>query len=686
MRAFALALAVLTIAAIGLALPTLAAATPSPLALDAPNNGEPPQVAFDPATSTTYVAWTDPQHPAVDLCVLPPGTSACEGGGPVLLEDSKYPGYSTTNRPELGGLAILPGGETVVIGTPVVEGSIAWASPAGGSAFLGGEHGLQYSGQFISPVSLFYTPGNVVPLSSTDVGLFDDYGDHFSDSPLSAASPTPPAEVNPGGQFTRPYSIVGAPTIAAEPAPAPAAAGEDIVVGVGTNEKSAQLTPPGCINDAATGFGVSVGKVEGTSNATGTLNAEGLPAYGLLSCSAKAPVLASGGGSGIVALEEEGTGVSGAGSDYTLDSLAFNATSKTFSGPVQLADVTGETLGGVDALDLSEDNHSGLYALWEDGDGAAKLDYSSNSGASWEGPVAVPSPASASYYLASGVGDGIAEIVYEANPGTGNQVFLQTVNYGELATPVPAADTISTTQQAKGGISSASGSQMTIVAGMLGEYDEAKLSGANAASATGTMTYGLYDSSSCSSGSEVFNGGTVAVSGGVASPSSQVTSFLAPGKYYWLASYSGDIHNLPMTSACGSETLVVEPAAGIGKSGTSEGKTVTVTVTCPSSEPCKVTVTITSSGVTVEASASRVKKHKKSKTVKLATGKFTIPAHKTKKLSLKLTKAGAKLLKSHHHLKALMLVASKTQSGIVKTEKTITISFVKSKHKHHKKK
>ncbi len=128
-----------------------APASAAGIALDAPDNGEPPMVAFDPTTSTTYVAWTDPQAPGVDLCVLPPSAGTCSGGEPVLLTDTKYAGYSEGNRPGLGGLVVLPGGEAVVIGTPVGTGSIAWASPAGGAAFLSGEHGLQNAGHFISP-------------------------------------------------------------------------------------------------------------------------------------------------------------------------------------------------------------------------------------------------------------------------------------------------------------------------------------------------------------------------------------------------------------------------------------------------------------------------------------------------------------------------------------------------------
>lgn len=436
----ALAISLTSLVVVGAAALAASAASATPIVLDAPDNGEPPLIAYDPSTQTTYVAWSDPHFPGVDLCVLPADATACETGAPVLLEDDKYPVYTELNHPWLGGLVVLPNGEAVVIGTPVSTGSVAWASPAGGAAFLSGNHGLQNGGAFISPVSLFYTFGNAVAISDTDVGLLDDYGNFFSDSPFAGPeSPNPPAATNPGGQYPRKAEDTDGPELAAEPAPPPAAASTDIVVGVGANNSAAQLTPSGCLNDAATGYGVSAGKVDGTSKATATLNKESLPAYQLLACSAEAPVLAQGGIDGIGVLEEEGNAIDGAGSDYQLDYRPFvaTATGGSFGPAVELADVTGEVLDGVDALDLSEDSGTGVYALWEDG--RTVLDYSSNGGASWDGPVPTPVPYTA-HGVIVGTGGGNAEIAYDENPGTGTQVFLQSMNYAALVaanTPAP---------------------------------------------------------------------------------------------------------------------------------------------------------------------------------------------------------------------------------------------------------
>jgi len=682
-----------TLAAVA-TLPTSASAA-SPVALDAPENGTAPLIAYDSSTQTTYVAWSDPVQPGVDLCVLPAGATGCEGGAPVLLEDSKYPGYSVGNHPGLGGLVVLPNGEAVVIGTPVSTGSIAWASPAGGAAFLSGEQGLQNGGKFISPVSLFYTFGNAVALNSKDVGLLDDYGDFFSDSPLTAESPkigapTPNSnQTTPEGQFPRKALETNGPEIAAEPAPAPAPAGTDIVVGVGDNFGGPPAALPGCLNKEGTGYGVSVGTVDGTSNAAGTLNAKGLPGYGVLACSAEAPVLAQGDQDGIGLVEEEGEGIDGAGESITLDYRPFDATSigGTFGAPVQLADVTHESLGGVINLDLSEDSGTGVYATWEDFQGLV-LDYSSNGGASWEPPVVVPEPTGGPQGnpVIVGIGNGNAEIAYVDNPGTGPQVFLQAVNYQELAaaahhteppppTSTPAADTLTTTQT--GG--TAAGASITIPAGTIGETDRASLSGAKAAIATGTVTYGLYSSSSCASATKVFSGGTTAVTSGVAAPSAPVSAALAPGKYYWQATYSGDANNLASTSACGSEVLTVGPAAAIEGKGTSTGTTVTITITCAST-PCTVTLTIT---IDPPAASTARKKKAHAKTITLATGKFTIKTMGPHKLTVRLTKAGKRLLaRDHGRLSAKVLVSEKTAGGVQLT--TRTVKFVPAKPKHKK--
>jgi hypothetical protein len=453
----ALALAGVALAAAALLATSALAATP--IALDAPDNGQPPLIAYDPTTLTTYVAWSDPVKLGVDLCVLPANATACSGGAPVVLEDSHYGGWSELNHPGLGGLVVLPGGEAVVIGTPVSTGSVAWASAPGGAGFLSGSHGLQNGGHFISPVSLFYTFGNAAALGDSDVALLDDF-DHFysffSDSPFAGPESPPISEKgnsNPGGLYPTKGQGTDGPDIAAEPAPAPAPAGTDVVVGVGDNYGGPSEALPGCLNKEGSGYGVSVGKVDGTSNAAGTLNHAGLPAYKVLACSALSPVLAQGGEAGIGVLEQEGSGISGAGSQYTVDYRPFHATAEgsKFGEPVELANVTGETLDGVIDIDLAEDSGTGVYATWVDFQGLV-LDYSADGGEKWEGPTVDPEPASGPQGgpVIVGTGGGNAEIAYTGNTGIGTQVFLQSVNYAALVaanavSPITKTTTTTTT-------------------------------------------------------------------------------------------------------------------------------------------------------------------------------------------------------------------------------------------------
>ena len=72
--------------------------------------------------------------------------------------------------------------------------------------------------------------------------------------------------------------------------------------------------------------------------------------------------------------------------------------------------------------------------------------------------------------------------------------------------------------------------------------------------AGGTVTYEYYSDNTCTGSSTSV--GSVAVTNGVVPDSSSV-NFPAAGTFYWQASYSGDTNNYGATSACISETLLV---------------------------------------------------------------------------------------------------------------------------------
>jgi hypothetical protein len=82
--------------------------------------------------------------------------------------------------------------------------------------------------------------------------------------------------------------------------------------------------------------------------------------------------------------------------------------------------------------------------------------------------------------------------------------------------------------------------------------DSATLSGDNAATAGGTVTYTVYSDSECTDSDVVTSGGTVTVTSGSV-PGSSAVSLAAPGNYYWQASYSGDANDAASVSPCGSE-------------------------------------------------------------------------------------------------------------------------------------
>jgi hypothetical protein len=90
--------------------------------------------------------------------------------------------------------------------------------------------------------------------------------------------------------------------------------------------------------------------------------------------------------------------------------------------------------------------------------------------------------------------------------------------------------------------------------------DSALISGANAATATGTVTYALFKNSKCALPAVATS--SAAVSGGIAGPSAPAKP--AAGRYWWIASYSGDEKNAPSASPCGGEVLIVGKKLTLG--------------------------------------------------------------------------------------------------------------------------
>jgi hypothetical protein len=91
-------------------------------------------------------------------------------------------------------------------------------------------------------------------------------------------------------------------------------------------------------------------------------------------------------------------------------------------------------------------------------------------------------------------------------------------------------------------------------------HDTSSLTGTFTSTAGGTVTYSLFNNSSCSAsaGGLVADLGTKTVTGGIIPPSDDFT-FNNSGDFWFYASYSGDANNLPANSGCASEPYHVKP-------------------------------------------------------------------------------------------------------------------------------
>ena len=100
--------------------------------------------------------------------------------------------------------------------------------------------------------------------------------------------------------------------------------------------------------------------------------------------------------------------------------------------------------------------------------------------------------------------------------------------------------------------------------------DSATLSGENAATATGKVSYKVYSDKECKT--LVAEAGEVSLTGGLV-PASNAQTLSKPGTYYWQASYGGDALNEGSQSTCGSEVETVT-AAVTDPPITAAGKTI----------------------------------------------------------------------------------------------------------------
>jgi hypothetical protein len=643
-----------------------------------PYESGPPSVAVD-STGTAYIAWANEKDLAgandfVEYCVLPSNATGCTHSGSLLpaIEDA-----------HVDGVQVLVDGSTVVVlanvygggsksleYTPVQE----WQSTDGGATFATVNGGKSVAEGNVKgdtfPLNGVLVPGTellgfgwnaaVAPPTFHEFPLksppecTEETGGCPSGFATLEPNTNPDQVTNGGGQFA---SQLG---------------GHSGVLGIFNTlfSDSGPLECPGG------GFGTAYAYASGEQTTTNNYNKSPEEADSAwkkpitqADCSVDEPAVA-GGPSGFGVLENNL-----AAGDVVYH--PFDEANKDFDTPF------ATIAANVDEEDpaVSQDGAGGIYTtfLLGGGGGPISLAYSSNGGASWTGPATLNANtdggANEVDSSVGSTGQGWAAWV------DGGSVYAQQFDAADATPPVPppAPDTLTTSQTS----GATTGASITIAAGTVGETDRATLSGVNAATATGTVTYSLYSNPTCTAASKVFSGGTVAVAGGVGASSAGVSAALALGTYYWQAVYSGDARNVGSTSACGAELLSVVPASSIEGKGTSTSATVTITVTCAST-PCTVTITITIAGPSGKAAAAR-KKAKHPKIITLATGKFTITAPGSHKLTLRLTKDGKRLFaRDHGRLKAKVLIAEKTAGGLETTTRTVSFTPAKTKHKSKK--
>lgn len=136
--------------------------------------------------------------------------------------------------------------------------------------------------------------------------------------------------------------------------------------------------------------------------------------------------------------------------------------------------------------------------------------------------------------------------------------YLFTVNNGQPAAPTSLATSLSGGGQSGTSITVPSGTAVT---------DSATLSGANASTATGTVTYNVYSDSACTNLVQGGNAQQITTAGTL--PDSSPVSLAAAGTYYWQVVYSGDSTNDGSISPCapGGQGNEVETVTG-GSTGT----------------------------------------------------------------------------------------------------------------------
>jgi hypothetical protein len=256
----------------------------------------------------------------------------------------------------------------------------------------------------------------------------------------------------------------------------------------------------------------------------------------------------------------------------------------------------------------------------------------------------------------------------------------------EILTVQPPQPTTLSTVQVWG---TTRGASITVPGSATGVHDEATLSGANASTATGTLTFRLYRRAGSGllqcTGPPVFTSTQtlLAVFGGGTS-SQPVPTTLAPDTYYWTVVYSGDGANQPSTSPCGSETLTIARPLLVSPGATSVSLNLAALGIGCTTLPCTVAVTITRPPF-VRADVARDRGKSQPPVATLATGRVTIRKHGAQTVRLRLTAAGRRFVASHRGrviLTATVAITIHGHTTVVKRRLTIKIAKASNRQPH----
>jgi hypothetical protein len=654
-----------------------ALAAGNPINAGTPLSSGPPVVAVDSA-GNAVIAWANTKDLAgaknfVQYCVLPNGATGCSQSNDLIPADgAEY----------VDNVQVLSDGSTLVILADVygAQGGSAedyqpeqeWQSTDGGATVS-----IVNGGKSVAEGNIAgdTNPLNAVLVPGTDV-LGYGWNAAVSAPTFHAFPLTSPPECSEATNGCTSGFATLEPDTNPDPIPnleshfASQLGASPGVLGVFfTNFTNGPL---GCSNAQTVPFGTAYAYASGAQSPTNNYNVSpGQPnsawrvAVSQADCNVEYSTV-GGGPSGFGVLEDN---------ELTGQTVyhRFDQNTETFDTP--LATVADE---GEQSPAVSQDGSGGIYAtfLGQGGvGGPIRLAYSGDGGGSWSVNTINPNSDQRAEDVTSNVNAAGQGWVAWTDNGSVYAESFQAADSIPPATlaPAPKPTSLSTTQTS----GKTSGASITLTAGTVGETDQATISGANVASAGGTVNYRLYSNPTCTSSSKVLES-TAAVTAGKAAASAPVTAALAVGSYYWQAAYSGDANNASSSSTCGSEVLTVIGPATVGESATSTEKSVTLNVDC-ASFPCTITITLTAPETVVVKAARAAKKHKPKK-ITLATGTFTL--HKAGKVILHLSKGGKKLLAAHHgRLTASLLLSEKINGKTLQSTKTIKIKPAAKAHK-----